>query len=54
MNERKFKGDVRDSQGESLTRKKLINEKKKERKKRRRNMKKRKNMSMRKVNSPVL
>jgi hypothetical protein len=53
----KFKGDVRDFQGESLTRKKYIfimNERKKERKKRMRNMRKRKNMSMRKVSSPVL
>jgi hypothetical protein len=34
MNERKFKGDVRDFQGESLTRKKqLRNERKKEGKK---------------------
>jgi hypothetical protein len=35
MNERKFKGDVRDFQGKSLSRKKIyiMNERKKERKK---------------------
>jgi hypothetical protein len=41
MNERKFKGDVRDFQGESLRRKKRIHEKK-ERKKGRKKEKKEK------------
>jgi hypothetical protein len=64
MNERKFKGDVRDLQGESLvteymTEKKWwMNEKKNERKKERKEgeiwEREEKNMSMRKVNSPVL
>jgi hypothetical protein len=35
-----IKGDVRDFQGESLTRKKIYNERKKERTKRMRNMRK--------------
>jgi hypothetical protein len=54
MYERKFKGDVRDFQGESLTSKKM-NEWKKERKKEKKEKyEKKKKMSMRKVNSPIL
>jgi hypothetical protein len=63
MNQRKFKGDVRDFQGESHTKNDQMNDKKnewmnewmKERKKEKKEKyEKEKKMNMRKVNSPVL